>query len=709
MRELYFISPLQLFFFSGLLMVLVLHGRTRSRLHGMLALTLMAIALWGLTIVGMRTSASVDDAIVWEKGALIAILAVPVFFYHFTYLFTQRTGERAVLIAGYTASVIAAAMVAFGLVVPDMQERWYGYAPRFGPLYVPYLLVAYSLTLLSIRNLVSYCRNPPSPAARNRTIYVLVGVGCALAGGVFDSLPQFISMYPLGMLGNLLFAFFTAIAILKHNLLDLRLAVEKGFVYSVVSAVILGAYVTILFSLNLLFQDNASAYSWPGSLAAVLTVAILLRPVLNRVQTVADRWFFRSRRDYLRALEIFSHETRDITNLRELAMVLEQSITLAMGAEGVRLLVPSSATNRFRSVTDQGSGGSPPFILGPHSPVITWLKSHDGVLSRDDIETEPVFLSLAGSERAQIQEFKTELIVPLRCAGELSGLLVLARKRSEEPYSDEDLSLLRSAANQTAMGLANARLFANVVSQRTRLEQLLERVIKAQEEERKRLSMELHDAPVQWLTSAVYRVEACIEYFNRGQQSRAHKEMLEVQHALDTTLDELRQTTAALHPPALDKVGLVKALARYTEAFERDTGISCHFESAGSVPRLPAQEELAIYRIVQETLSNVRKHALATQVHVRIECQAGRLAASVRDDGVGFEVDDRRRTEYGHLGLAGMEERARMLGGRLDVQSSPGAGTQITLILTDVEGSAVGEEGVMQAGTQDRRMSEVPV
>ncbi len=99
MRELYFISPLQLFFFAGLLMVLVLHGRTRSRLHGMLALTLMAIALWGLAIVGMRTSASVDDAIVWEKGALIAILAVPVFFYHFTYLFTQRTGERSVLIA----------------------------------------------------------------------------------------------------------------------------------------------------------------------------------------------------------------------------------------------------------------------------------------------------------------------------------------------------------------------------------------------------------------------------------------------------------------------------------------------------------------------------------------------------------------------------------------------------------------------------------
>ena len=705
MRELYFISPLQLFFFAGLLMVLVLHGRTRSRLHGMLALTLMAIALWGLTIVGMRTSASVDDAILWEKGALIAILAVSVFFCHFTYLFTQRTGERPVLISGYTASVIAAALAAFGLVVPDLQERWYGYAPRFGPLYVPYLLVAYSLTLLSIRNLVSYCRNPPSPAARNRTIYVLVGVGCALAGGVLDSLPQLIAIYPLGMLGNLLFAFFTAIAILKHNLLDLRVAVERGFV----SAVILGAYVTILFSLNLLFQDNASAYSWPGSLAAVLTVAILLRPVLNRVQTVADRWFFRRRRDYLRALEIFSRETRDITNLRELAVVLEQSITLAMGAEGVRLLVPSSGTNLFRSVTDRGSAGSPPFILPPHSPVITWLKSHDGVLTRDDIDTEPVFMSLAGAERAQIQEFNTELIVPLRSEDELSGLLVLARKRSEEPYSDEDLSLLRSAANQTAMGLANARLFANVVSQRTRLEQLLERVIKAQEEERKRLSMELHDAPVQWLIGTVYRVEACIEYFNRGQQSQAHKEMLEVQHAPDTTLNELRLTTAALHPPALDKVGLVKALGRYTEAFERDTGILGHFESAGSVPRLPAQEELAIYRIVQESLSNVRKHALATQVYVHIECRKGGLAAAVRDNGVGFELDDRRRTEYGHLGLAGMEERARMLGGSLDVQSSPGAGTQITLILTNVDGSAVAEEGVMQAGMPVRSMSEVPV
>ena len=707
MRELYFISPLQLFFFAGLLMVLVLHGRTRSRLHGMLALTLMAIALWGLTIVGMRTSASVHTAIAWEKGALISILAVPVFFYHFTSLFTQRTGERSILIAAYAASAVTAALVAFGLVVPFMQERSYGYAPRFGPLYIPYLLVVYSLTLLSVRNLISYYRNPPSPAARNRTTYVLVGVGCALVGGVFDSMPQFIALYPLGMLGNLLFAFFTAIAILKHHLLDVRVAVEKGFVYSVVSAVILGVYVTILFSLNLLVQDSAGAYSWPGGLAAVLTAAILLRPVLNRVQRVADRWFSRRRYDYLRALESFSHETRDITDLRELAMVLEQSITLAMGAERVRLLVPAPRTGRFRSVTDQDVRAASSVTLQPNSPIITWLKSHDGALTREVFQMEPVFLSLAASERTQIETFNAELVVPLKNAGELTGILVLARRRSEEPYSEEDLSLLRAAANQTAMGLVNARLFANVVSQRTRLEQLLERVIKAQEEERKRLSLELHDAPVQWLTSAVYRVEACIEYFNRGQQPRARKELLEIQHVLDTTLDELRQTTAALHPPALDKIGLVKALARYSEAFERDTGMICYFDSTGTVPRFPAQEELAVYRVIQEALSNVRKHAQATTVRVRLEYANGVLAASVRDDGIGFEIEDSRRTAYGRLGLVGMEERARMLGGTLEVQSSPGAGTQITLALPKAQESAVVEEKVMDVGLQVGRTSEV--
>ncbi|MFQ5874251.1 MAG: GAF domain-containing protein [Dehalococcoidia bacterium] len=494
MKEFYLIVPLLVFIFASFLTVLVLRGHARSPVHRIFTIMLAAMAVWGLTIFGMRASGSPDTAIIWEKAALVAILAVSLFFYHFTRLFTRQAGERLLLPLGYLAAIAAIGLVASGLVVDEMEQEWYGYAPRFGNLSAAYLFLVYLVTFLGIRNLVKQYLSPPSDAARNRTLYILLGVGCSLLGGISDSVPSLMNVYPVGMVGNLLFILFTAVAILKHNLLDVRVVIKKGFVYSVVSGAILGVYVAFLFSFNLLFQSNASALSWPGNLVAFLTVAILLKPILDRVQRVADRWFSRKRYDHLRALEALSRETKGITNLRQLAIALEQAVTMAMGAEDARLLVPSANRSRFAPVTEGNGRGSRPFRLRAKCPLVAWLHSHDDVLRREDLETSPEFLALPGHDQAQLEEFRVQLLIPLKHREELIGILALAGKRSEEPYSEEDMGLLRAAANQTAMGLENARLFASVVSQRTRLEQLLERAIRAQEDERKRLSMELHDS-----------------------------------------------------------------------------------------------------------------------------------------------------------------------------------------------------------------------
>ena len=208
---------------------------------------------------------------------------------------------------------------------------------------------------------------------------------------------------------------------------------------------------------------------------------------------------------------------------------------------------------------------------------------------------------------------------------------------------------------------ANARRFAEAIVQRTRVEQLLERLIHAQEDERKRLSLELHDSPIQWLTSGVYRLEACLGFFERGDYARVNQELEQVRQVLDTTLTELRHTAAALHPPELEKVGLVKSLERYANSFEQDTGIRCQFKEDGSIPRMEAATELGIYRVLQEALSNVRKHSRATSVLMEISLRRGAILASVGDNGIGFDMNDRRATGSAHLGIAGMEERARML------------------------------------------------
>ena len=147
-----------------------------------------------------------------------------------------------------------------------------------------------------------------------------------------------------------------------------------------------------------------------------------------------------------------------------------------------------------------------------------------------------------------------------------------------------------------------------------------------------------------------------------------------------------------MHPSQLDKVGLVRALASFVDAFERDTGILISLRHNNSIPPMPDPIELAVYRVVQEALSNVRKHSHARKVEVQIGVHNGAFAATIKDNGIGFEVDDNSLNDNLHLGLAGMGERAHMLGGTLGIQSTVGAGTQITLLIPDVENLSVYDE-----------------
>ena len=358
---------------------------------------------------------------------------------------------------------------------------------------------------------------------------------------------------------------------------------------------------------------------------------------------------------------------------------------MGTGAEDVRLLVPTENGVWFTAVSDRIFNSSPPFQLHASSPIVTWLRFHDDALKKEELLGEPRYLPLSEKERAALESSRIQLFVPLKHREDLAGILALAGKRSEEPYSERDLSLLRTTTNQAAMWVSTARMFASVSSQRSRLENLLERAVQTQENERKRLAMELHDSPVQWLTSAVYHLEACLESFRRGEKRMTGRELQEVQETLNKSLEELRHTAAALYPPGLEKQGLLKTMGHYAERFERDSGIRTSFQPSGSVPRLSAQVELATYRVVQEALSNVRKHSQATEVQLQMGLHNGAVWASIRDNGTGFEVDDTGKAENGHLGLASMEERAHMLGGTLGVQSAPDFGTQITLLIPSVE------------------------
>lgn len=202
-------------------------------------------------------------------------------------------------------------------------------------------------------------------------------------------------------------------------------------------------------------------------------------------------------------------------------------------------------------------------------------------------------------------------------------------------------------------------------------------VLRAQEHERARIARDLHDEAGQALTGVLLRLQAS----SHDAPPHLREELAETQRAAAQTIDELLRLARELRPAALDDHGLAAALRAKLAEFQRRTGVSAELRLADAalVDALAPEQQVVIYRVVQESLSNVERHAGAQRVSVALERDGAATLARVRDDGRGF-ARPVTSADGGH-GLPGMRERAALAGGRLDVRSTPGAGTTIELRL----------------------------
>ncbi|MCL5265934.1 MAG: HAMP domain-containing protein [Chloroflexi bacterium] len=206
--------------------------------------------------------------------------------------------------------------------------------------------------------------------------------------------------------------------------------------------------------------------------------------------------------------------------------------------------------------------------------------------------------------------------------------------------------------------------------------QLLVKVMSAQEEERKRIARELHDETSQSLTSLIVGLKV----LEQCDPAEVGAVAAELRAQASKTLDAVHDLALELRPSTLDDLGLVAALDRHVREYARRHDCEVDFQATGiEGVRLPSQTELAMYRIIQEALTNTAKYAEARTVSVTLERRASTVVAIVEDDGRGFDVKallESRSTE-GKLGLFGMQERAALIGGRLTIESEPGAGTTV--------------------------------
>ncbi|NOZ29995.1 MAG: HAMP domain-containing protein [Chloroflexi bacterium] len=262
-------------------------------------------------------------------------------------------------------------------------------------------------------------------------------------------------------------------------------------------------------------------------------------------------------------------------------------------------------------------------------------------------------------------------------------------------WAEDEIGDLAEAFNAMAVRLAQAEAER---AERERMRQFyLKRVIRAQEEERRRIARELHDETGQALASLMVGLRN-VEEAPTPEEMRYR--LQDLRRILATTLDRVRRLAFDLRPSVLDDLGLVAALRRYAQRYRERFGIAAEVEAVGLEDlRLTPEVETTVYRIVQEAMTNAAKYAACAHLSVLLQAHDGQLSVIVEDDGTGFDVEEVFRSEAGQtkLGLYGMQERAELIGGRLDIEARLGTGTSIYLRVP-LEGTTRGAQEGMSHG-----------
>ena len=369
---------------------------------------------------------------------------------------------------------------------------------------------------------------------------------------------------------------------------------------------------------------------------------------------------------------------------RLLRQVVEAALKLAVSsASALLLLDPTTESLNVEALERISSKGTSPAHQLAH-PARKTLVLGQGVAGWVAANAAPAIINHAGDD----SRFPPEQIaidadvlgvtptalacVPLVFKGQVIGVLETAHITNESGFDARDLDLLRTLAAQAATAVANARLYQGLRAER-------DRIISMQEDVRKRLARDLHDGPAQVLASIAMRIDFARKLLIH-EPEKVDEELRGIGEQVTRVTRDVRDMLFDLRPLVLESEGLAVALERFLERFKSLGGPQMHLLGEYR-QRLPYHIEATVFAIMQEAVNNVLKHARARNCWIELREDTRALVATIRDDGVGFDVQAIRQgyAHRGSWGLLNMRERAALVDGILAIRAQPGTGTVISL------------------------------
>ena len=436
----------------------------------------------------------------------------------------------------------------------------------------------------------------------------------------------------VGVLGLVLVPVAAAIAVLKYRLYDIDVVISRTLVYGALAAFITAVYVGIVVGVGTLVGSGGQP-NLVLSIVATAIVAVAFQPVREQLQRVANRLVYGKRATPYEVLSQFSERVAETYGAEEALPKMARVLAEGTGAERALVWLRAGTLLRPAAAWPESGGAAqePVRVLGDNMP------------------------DLPGDEA-----------VPVQHQGELLGGLTVT-KRSGESLTPIERKLLDDLAHQAGLVLKNVGLTAELLARLEDLRASRQRLVAAQDEERRRLERNLHDGAQQNLVAIKVKL-GLAEMIAAKDPARAKELLAQLKGDTDEALETLRSLARGIYPPLLAEKGLAAAL----ESQARKATLPVDVEADG-VGRFPQDTEAAVYFCVLEALQNVQKYADASRAVVRLSTVREELHFEVNDDGKGFEP----ATQKMGSGSQNMRDRIDALGGSMEVKSATGAGTSV--------------------------------
>jgi signal transduction histidine kinase len=414
-----------------------------------------------------------------------------------------------------------------------------------------------------------------------------------------------------------------AFSIMRYHLWDIDRFINRTLVYGTLTAFVIVTYVVVVGGLGALFQRNGNFFF---SLLATGLIAVVFQPVRERLQRLVNRLLYGERDDPYGVLSRLGQKLEATLEPDSVLPTIVETVAQTLKLPYAAILLRDAEAN---SVEVAAVCGSPPSPFRPSS------------IGRG-----------VGGE-----------VLPLTYQHQLIGELHVAPRSPDEPFTSAERRLLEDIAAQTAVAVHNVRLTTDL--QRSR-----EQLVAAREEERRRLRRDLHDGLGPKLAGQTLKLEAALDSLD-SETEIARALLKETMAESQSVIAEIRRLVYGLRPPALDQLGLCTAVREQAAQYQQK-GLQVTVNAPDALPPLPAAVEVAAYRIIQEALTNMTRHAQARRCAVSLAVGQA-LEIEIRDDGCGLPPEIRAG-----VGLASMRERAEEIGGSCVIESQKNGGVVVT-------------------------------